>query len=481
MRKHQMLEPIDDKVTDRSTMPFVGENHGTSGPVHTSFNPWKLDIEDDVVKAVDKVTGYTKKPLDPWGGDHIGFYHTLAAIGRSGKGAGKRSYAARGYLEENFGRPNLKVTTESLVTRVELEGDSATGATYRSNGKDYTVRAKREVILCGGTIASPQILELSGIGDPEVLSKAGVECKIENKAIGENMQDHVVIALVTELEDGTKGLDMLYDPGKIAEFQQMYFENQNGPLSTTSTVQGFFPYKKFATEEEQAAIIASVENIEAQTPYAKKQRDTVVAHLKDDSSANLQFILVPLTADMEQSQEDQSKLWLPIAEGRRHSVTLATCLQYPVSRGHVHIHSSDPEDHPEIDPAYFKHEADLDVLAIGMKFLHRVTQAEPLASKLNGKRSSPRMGLDLTKTEDAKKAVLEWYMTEYHPCGSVAMGDALDSRLRVKGVKNLRVADASVFPGNVSGNIMSSVYMVGERAADIIREDWDYAALTTKT
>lgn len=480
MRKHQILEPIDEKVTDRSTMPFVGENHGTSGPVHTSFNPWKLDIEDDVVKAADKVTGYTKKPLDPWGGDHIGFYHTLAAIGRSGKSTGKRSHAARGYLEENFGRSNLKVTTESLVTKIELDGDSATGATYRSHGKEYTVRAKREVIVCGGTIASPQILELSGIGDPEVLSKAGVECKIENKAIGENMQDHVVIGLVTELGDGVEGLDMLYNPAKLAEFQQMYMEKGNGPLSTTSTVQGFFPYKKFATEEEQAAIIASVEKIEAQTPYAKKQRDTIIAHLKDDTSANLQFVFVPLTADMNKSQEDQSQLWLPVPEGQKHSVTLAACLQYPVSRGYVHIRSSNPEDHPEIDPAYLKHEADLNVLAAGMKFLDLTSKAEPFASKLSGKRSSPRQELDLTKTEDAKKAVLEWYMTEYHPCGSVAMGDALDSRLRVKGVKGLRVADASIFPGHVSGNIMSSVYMVGERAADIIREDWDYAALQAK-
>ena len=85
-KKHQTLEPISEAVTDRATMPFVGENHGTSGPIRTSFNEWKLDIEDDVVKAADKVTGYEKKPLDPWSGDHNGFYHTLAAIGRNGAG-----------------------------------------------------------------------------------------------------------------------------------------------------------------------------------------------------------------------------------------------------------------------------------------------------------------------------------------------------------------------------------------------------------
>lgn len=208
MRKHQTLEPIDESVTDRSTMPFVGENHGTSGPIHTSFNPYKFDIEDDVIKAADNVTGYTKKPTDPWNGDHIGFYHTLATIGRSGADKDKRSYAARGYLKENFGRPNLKVTTEAMVIRIELDGDCATGVTYRNNDQEYTVKAKRETIVSGGVISSPQILELSGIGNPEVLSKAGAECKIENNAVGENLQDHVMASLCPELKDGVENLDM---------------------------------------------------------------------------------------------------------------------------------------------------------------------------------------------------------------------------------------------------------------------------------
>ena len=90
LKKHQTLEPIGEAVVDRSTMPFVGENHGTSGPIHTSFNEWKLDIEDDVVKAADKVAGYEKKRSDPWSGDHIGFYHTLGTIIRSGHTKGQR-------------------------------------------------------------------------------------------------------------------------------------------------------------------------------------------------------------------------------------------------------------------------------------------------------------------------------------------------------------------------------------------------------
>ncbi|KAJ9654879.1 hypothetical protein H2198_006152 [Neophaeococcomyces mojaviensis] len=477
MRKHQQLEPIDDSVTDRSTMPFVGENHGTSGPIRTSFNPWKLDIEDDVVKAYDAATGYTKKPMDPWSGDHIGFYHTLAAIARTGPHKGKRSHAARGYFEPNQGRPNLRVTTESLVTRINLDGDRATGVTYKHAGQEHTVKVNREVIVSGGTINTPQILELSGIGDPAILSKVGIDCKIENKAVGENFQDHVVIIISHQTKEGIDTLDSIARKEVLEGAMKAYQEEQTGPIACTSTVQGFFPFKLFATPEEQAAAIKRIEEMKDQTPYAKKQQETIVAHLKDDKSANLQTVLVAATVNVEDGHADQSKIFPPLQDPNApNGITLAGCLQYPASRGSIHITSSDPEVQPAINPGYLTHQSDVDVLAACMKFLAKTADSEPLKSKL-GPRVSPDPKLDLTKTEDCKKAVLGWYMGEYHPCGSVAMGDALDSRLKVKGTRNIRVADASVFPGNVSGNIMSSVYMVGEKAADIIKEDWDYGGL----
>lgn len=341
MRKHQTLDPIDDKVTERSTMPFVGENHGTSGPIHTSFNPWKLDIEDDVVKAADQASGFTKKPMDPWSGDHIGFYHTLAAIDRTGKQKGKRSYAARGYFEAVADRPNLKVVTDALVTKVLLDGNTATGVAYRCHGQDYQVKVRREVIVSGGAINSPQILELSGIGDPEVLRAAGIEVKIENRAVGANFQDHVVGAGAYETKAQFPTLDSIARPEVLQAAMKALQEEQSGPLTCTSTVQGFFPFSLFATDEEQKATVQSIEDIKDQTEYQKKQRGTIIAHLKDSKSANLQLVLVAATPNVVDGHADQSRIFpTPTDPSAPNALTLALCLQYPTSRGTVHVRSS---------------------------------------------------------------------------------------------------------------------------------------------
>jgi choline dehydrogenase-like flavoprotein len=341
MRKHQTLDPIDPSVKDRSTMPFVGENHGLSGPIHTSFNPWKLDIEDDIVKAADQASGFSKKPIDPWSGDHIGFYHTLAAIDRTGSQKGKRSYAARGYYEAVAHRSNLKVVTNALVTRILLDGDQATGVVFESKGHEYQAKVRREVIVSGGVINSPQILELSGIGNPEILRAAGIEPKIENRAIGENFQDHVVVAQVYETTDGVPTLDSIAKPEIMQAALKSLTEEANGPLTCTSTVQGFFPYGLFASEDEQAAVIKSIEQITGQTDYQKKQRATVIGHLKDSKSANLQLVLIAATPDVENGNHDQSKIFAPNTDPTApNCFTLALCLQYPVSRGHVHVKSS---------------------------------------------------------------------------------------------------------------------------------------------
>jgi choline dehydrogenase-like flavoprotein len=340
MRKHQTLEPIPDSVTDRSTMPYVGEHHGTEGPVRTSFNDFQLPIEADIIKGCDEVTGFNKKPMDPWSGDHIGFYNTLGTVVRSGPNKGKRSYAARGYFEANKARPNLKVLCEALVNKVVLDGTTATGVSFTFNGTSHEVKTKREVIVCGGTVQSPQILELSGIGDPKVLKAAGVKCLVELPGVGNNFQDHVLGVLSYQLKPGNMSLDGLYQPQVMEAAMKSLMEGGAGPLTCISSCQGFFPYKMMVSPEELKETIQSIRNEPTSSKFEKQQLDQIVAHLENDKSANLQFVVIPAGINPE-AVKDQSTIFPPPKDltAPQH-VTFAICLQYPVSRGSIHISSS---------------------------------------------------------------------------------------------------------------------------------------------
>lgn len=341
MRKHQTLEPIDPSIKDTTTMPFVGEFHGTSGPVRTGFNDTIMPIENDVIKACDEITGTPHKPVDPWSGDHIGFYNTLGSICRTGPNKGKRSYAARGYYEANrASRPNLKVLCSTVVNKVNLDGNKATGVNISHEGQEYNVSAKREVIVSGGTLKSPQILELSGIGDPAVLEAAGVECKVANPAVGANLQDHQITFACYDMKPGTFTLDSLHQvPEAMQDAMKQYTESGSGPLSCTSTMQGFFPAKKIMSEEELEKVIQSIRDVKPTSTFHEKQLAQVIAHLQSDISANIQLVLVPATANVD-GIEHQRQLFPPRAADKPAGITFALCIQYPVSRGYVHIESS---------------------------------------------------------------------------------------------------------------------------------------------
>lgn len=414
MRKHETLEPIDEAVVDRSAMLFVGKNHGTSGPVKTSFNDNALPIEADFIRAAEEATGLTKKPIDPWSGDHIGFFNTLGCVCRTGSNRGKRSYAARGYFQANQDRTNWKVVTNSTVSKIILDNGVATGIEFINDGQKHVVKARREVILAGGTIGTTQMLELSGIGNPEILRAAGVECLVDLPSVGNDLQDHQLSFVTAQLAAGQMSADCLHIPENMEMAQKAFMEKQGGPLTNVSCVQGFFPAQWFMEEGELDEIIESIENTESATEFHRRQHKQIIEHLKSGESANLQFLFVPATPNPD-GIEDQSKLWPTPADPRGpNGVTLAVCIQYPVGRGSVHIKSSDPLEHPEIDPGYAGHKADVAVLGAGMKFLNKVLEASALEGKI-AKRLWPGPEVDLTNKEQRRAYARDVVMVSATP------------------------------------------------------------------
>lgn len=469
-RKHESIEDNrSGEPGDFSFLNLTDASHGRSGPVSTSFNNWRNPLERYFIEAAKTACGISKSPADPWGGDHLGFFSSLLTVDRS-KDKGTRSYAASAYWLPNSSRPNLKVLTEAFALNVLLKGNHAQGVRISHTDREYNVRATKEVLLCCGTYKSPQLLELSGIGNPSILGSAGITCVVPLPSVGENLQDHVLSAAVYELKEGTVSFDSLRKPEVLQHHLDLYDKENRGILAAGTGCMGFLPYSSLVSAHELNTTCEKIQRSPKSTPFQQRQLEQVVSHLRSSSSANLQFILFQGSMNIDEVIQDQGKFAKPGSPTDPDGFTIVTCLQYPSSRGTVHITSSDPAKNPAIDPAYLTNPADVDVLAAGMELCDKIVGTAPLKDKIQ-RRMHPAPTVQLGDRQQARAVVRDFCMTEYHPCGTCAIGQVVDERLRVNGVKGLRVVDASVFPGNVSGNILSSVYAVAERAADMIKED----------
>ncbi|KAH7343057.1 aryl-alcohol dehydrogenase [Rhexocercosporidium sp. MPI-PUGE-AT-0058] len=383
---------------DPQLMPHnaAEKHHRTNGLIHTSFTDYRMPMEEDFIKASYEVSKTKNTLVDAWSGDHLGIYSSFGAIDRTGN-VGTRSYAATGYPKPNLSRPNLKVLTQALVSKIVLDtsgqgeprvmSHTTIEAEFIVSGQVHSATANREIILSAGVIQTPQILELSGIGDSQILSVVSIDAIVHNPSVGANFQDHEKL---------------------------------------------------------------------------------IVDQLSDPKFANLQTFLIPANMDMT-AGGDQTKFLGPPPKGKQR-VTPLICLEHPLSRGTVHITSSDPSKAPRIDSGYLRNPTDSKILSAGLKWLDQVNR-HPILAKSLGERVQLAPNVSLESEEERIEVIKEHISTQYHLIRTASIGEVVDDRLRVQGVKGLRVVDASVFPNHVSGNIMSTTYAVTEKGADLIKED----------
>jgi choline dehydrogenase-like flavoprotein len=204
LKKHEHFEEIESYASRFNTdiRPLYNmERRCTKGPIHTSAGVWRLPLEKEWMEACAGLNAEIGAPENPGSVEKGVSYHSLRTIDTSTAGMmGTRSYSTTGYLLPNAGRPNLHVLTETLITNLIVESNgTVTGVAFVHAGMPFKVDVKKEVIVSAGTVKSPQILELSGIGNPEVLKKACVRCTIENINVGENLRDHPVTGTGFEL------------------------------------------------------------------------------------------------------------------------------------------------------------------------------------------------------------------------------------------------------------------------------------------
>lgn len=356
-----------------------------------------------------------------------------------------------------------------MATKITLEGNVATGIEFVHDGKTHAASASKEVILSAGVIQSPQLLELSGIGDPSVLKEAGIQPKIENKSVGRNFQDHVLGGMLYDLADGLTSLDSLHGAEYAKAQEEVYLKTNNGPYGSPGMLMGFVSYASLVDQETLDQTIQEVrKHSSATTEFEKAQEDTIVKQLSDPTFANIQTFCIGAQLDISHGESQIEFFSAPPAGKTRAS--LLVCLEHPLSRGSVHITNSDPLQPPSIDTGYLKHPVDAKILAEGIKWMDKVA-SRPVLAKSLGERIQPAQDEKIETEEERIEYVKGHISTQYHLIGTCAMGEVVDDRLRVKGVQGLRVVDASVFPGHVSGNIMATTYAVAEKGSDLIKDD----------
>lgn len=468
------VPPSDSAIYNHLRLDYIQPDiSGSDGPIKASFpnsidNPLPNAWIETLHALGHKATG------DPFSGNIIGAYTNAASIDSETR---QRSYAASAYWKPVQDRKNLTVITGAYVQRILLRGNPpsviAVGVEYVNNGETRTANASGEVILSAGALHSPKLLELSGIGDPDLLAFIGIPTVIANKYVGENLQDHPMSGLSFEVQDGVETIDDLLrqDPAAMGKAMKQYVDSRSGPLAVGGIFSyGFLPLQT-ALPESLSSLSDSTDNTHPLKPAENAYYDRLLNNPNESTAGFFTYGAQGNFGGGSGSSLMQSN-FLP---GNYYSV--AICLLQPLSRGSVHIRSADPSDAVKVDPRYLTHPFDLEVFARHMTYISTIISTEPLASliKPDGRRNACAPA-DLADVEAMRGYVKQTTLSSWHPTSTCAMlpldkGGVVNERLVVHGTRNLRVVDASVFPITTRGNPMATVYAVAERAADLVKED----------
>ena len=402
--------------------PGFGPLHATGGPLNVSDVTQTHEVSDDVIDAC--VQAGIPRTADVNGEDQEGVCYYQLTVKN-----GQRCSAAVAYLHPAMDRPNLRVETEALTTRVLFDGRRAVGVEYRQGGEVRRATAAAEVILCGGAINSPQLLQLSGVGPAELLRANGIEALADLPGVGENLQDHYVVTSTFRLKPGTVSVNELTRGTRFLGETLKYIFQRKGLLTLS------------------AAHIAV---------FCKSRPEL--------ASPDIQFHILPATMDTEKLMAEQ-KMELEGLPG----LTIAPCQVRPESRGTIRIKSNDPTAYPAIVPNYLSDPIDQQVAVAALRWARKIAAQPALAKWIDHEMlPGPGANTDAELLEFARMAG----STIYHPVGTCQMGHGpqavVDPLLRVRGIGSLRVVDASVMPRLCSGNTNAPTIMIAEKAADLI-------------
>jgi choline dehydrogenase len=397
--------------------PGSGDARGRGGPLNVAALREHPEICDAFIEAA-VAEGFPRNPdYNSGNQDGFGYYQATQKNGR-------RWSTARAFLDPARRRSNLRIETEALATRILFDGKRAAGVAYLQRGEAREARCRREAILAAGAVKSPHLLELSGVGNPELLKAAGIPVRHELRGVGENYRDHYSsrlnwrVKLPVTLNEQTRGLALAKEIVK-------YYAQRRGVLTFTAAIAHGF------VRTSLGLAVPDVQYFFTHASYA----DPAVRELD-----------------------------------RAPGMTLSVYQCRPESKGSIHAKSPDPTAAPAIRPNYLADELDRRTLVAGLKIARRIVSNSALdryrAFELNP-------GDQCQSDDDFLDYARRSGQTAFHVIGTCKMGNdpmaVVDDELRVRGLEGLRVVDASIMPTMVSGNTNASVIMIAEKGADMIK------------
>ncbi|TBU49102.1 alcohol oxidase [Dichomitus squalens] len=475
MKKGERTQPpLEERQATAESHLLVDPDprwHGTSGPLAKGYSTYFPALHVPIVDALESLG--VKKNFEPNDGTSTVGSHTI--FSSVDPQTATRSHSSATYYEPCKDRPNLKVLPGSLASRIRFRQGShplvAEGVEFLNAGKQYLVSAEREVILCAGAFQSPQILELSGIGKKEVLSSCGIETLVDLPGVGENLQDHPYICTVYEIDDNIETIDAAAEPAWFTQQRKLYDEELKGYLSSNlSPLYAFLPSKAFASVEQVKRWKAQFQTCILDAPSGlKKQLAIQSKWFLEPDSPSAEGEVIPFNGYFV-----TPGLPIKMEPGKRYSSMLCAVMN-PLSRGSVHITSSEPTAPPAIDPNCFSNALDLEMLLAVLKFAREVYETSPIRQHVV-RRIMPTVE-DYRTDDTLKEYIKNGLGCVYHPVGTAAMmpqndGGVVDPELKVYGTKNLRVVDASILPMQIAAHTQATVYGIAEKGADIIKETY---------
>jgi choline dehydrogenase-like flavoprotein len=465
-RKYQTITPPSASIVDELHLSHNFTSGGGSGPVQAVFPLTATPLMKAWLEAFRSLE--LENVSDPLDGQALGGAITTNHFGPQNR---ERCDAGVAYLPPVKGRENLKIVTGALVQKIVFNqgnGDSeavAKAVIYETAGETREVRIGKEIILAAGAFGTPQLLELSGIGDATLLREQGIDVVYDNAAVGENLQDHIRAGISFEGNQAAAGG---YSPLSAEEAEKLYVEKRSGPWADMAA--WMFAYMPLAG-------LSSPEEMRRLEDTYRKCLQTRDKDISESVRKHYDFIERTLFSSVEASATAylarKAATPVPCPELETGNLTFYAMLSHPLSRGSVHIKSPKATEKPAVIFNYYRNPFDLEVHACHMLVLQNLARNSAFAPmiKPNGARWPSQLDLD-----SAKRYLKETATTNYHPCGTCSMtperdGGVVDSRLRVYGTANLRIVDASIFPIIPRGNIISTVYAVAEKGADMILQD----------